>query len=63
MDWISSFGRRFWQAYTDGLCMTCPTYRCEGEASAADTPAAIDRRQDDVRAVRIEYAAIVRTTH
>ncbi len=47
MDWISSFGRRFVQAYTEGLTMSCPTYRC-----SHDMPAAIDQRQDNVRAVR-----------
>lgn len=47
MDWISSFGRRFVQAYTEGLAMSCPMHRC-----AQDMPAAIDQRQDKVRVVR-----------
>ena len=45
MDWISTFGRKFIHAYTEGLAMTCPMHRCSSE-----TPAAIDMRQDNVRA-------------
>lgn len=47
MDWISSFGRRFAQAYSEGLAMSCPVYRC-----SQDMPAAIDQRQDNVRVAR-----------
>lgn len=55
-EWVSTMGRRFWQAYSEGLVMTCPLHR------AGDTdpglPAAIDGSQDNVRAsLRPEYIA------
>lgn len=54
MDWFSTMGRRFWQAYTEGLAMNCPMHRCSGQ-----TPAHIDLRQDNVRAA-IKQGAPVR---
>jgi hypothetical protein len=52
-------GRRFIQAYTEGLAMTCPLHRAEDtNASFGAMPAAIDRSQDNVRAaLRPEFAS------
>lgn len=58
-DWVSKMGRRFWQAYSEGLVMTCPLHRAEDtEPGVAGLPAAIDGMQDNVRAsLRPEFAA------
>lgn len=48
MDWISHFGRRFWQAYQEGLVMPCPIHRAAADRSAEDTPCDIGLRQYDV---------------
>jgi hypothetical protein len=34
MDWISDFGRRFWQAYQEGLVMSCPVHRAAADRAA-----------------------------
>jgi hypothetical protein len=59
MSWVSTIGRRFLQAYSDGLVMTCPLHRdVDTFSSAGAMPAAIDRSQADVRAnLRPEFAA------
>lgn len=57
MSWVSSMGRRFWQAYSEGLVMTCPLHRAGMDADAV-LPAAIDRTQDNVQtALRTSIAA------
>lgn len=64
MSWVSTFGRRVLQAYSDGLVMQCPIHRAElalfGHIdnplgtppvtgdTGTSTPAAIGLRQDDV---------------
>ena len=51
MGWVSTMGRRFLQAYSEGLTMTCPMHRAEA------MPAAIDRLQDNVEVtLRPEFA-------
>jgi hypothetical protein len=60
MSWVSSMGRRFLQAYSEGLVMTCPMHRGAADhgLDAGKLPAAIDRPQDNVRAaLRPEVAA------
>lgn len=53
MSWVSTIGRRFLQAYSEGLMMSCPMHRVPDEL-----PAAIDQRQDNVRAaLRPDFAA------
>ena len=56
MSWVSTIGRRFLQAYSEGLVMTCPLHRA-GDIETS-MPAAIDQSQDNVRAaLRPEVAA------
>ncbi len=56
MSWVSTMGRRFLQAYSEGLVMTCPMHRAE-VLNASSAPAAIDQPQDNVQAsLRPEYA-------
>jgi hypothetical protein len=59
MSWVSIMGRRVWQAYTEGLAMTCPLHRAgDTHPDTAGMPAAIDRTQDDVLVtLRPEFAA------
>lgn len=65
MSWVSTMGRRFLQAYSEGLVMTCPLHRADVLYGAGDThpadgnmPAAINQSQDNVRAtLRPEFAA------
>ena len=61
MDWISDMGRRFWQAYTDGLAMSCPMHRviCESDPEANQSPCHIDMRQHDVH-VALQQSSAVR---
>ena len=63
MSWVSTMGRRFLQAYTEGLAMTCPlhreldAYHNEDHGSDGMMIAAIDRSQHDAHAaLRPEYA-------
>ncbi len=67
MNWVSTMGWKFIQAYSEGLVMTCPLYHGEllqtGRTDGADrpSPAAIDQSQADVGAsFRPEYAEVVR---
>ncbi|WP_353227100.1 hypothetical protein [Novosphingobium sp.] len=60
-DWVSDMGRRFLQAYTEGLAMSCPMHRSDMDsdmaASVGMMAAAIDQSQADVRgSFRPEYA-------
>lgn len=48
MDWISDFGRRFWQAYQEGLVMSCPIHRAAADRSADRAPCDIGMQQYDV---------------
>jgi len=59
MSWVSTMGRRFLQAYSEGLVMTCPLHRAgDTDTAQGAMPAAIDRSQDNVRAtLRPEFAA------
>ena len=60
MDWFSGIGRRFWQAYQDGLSMSCPAHRLESEeASDSVKPCHIGMRQDDV-AIVIQQRSTIR---
>ncbi len=63
MSWVSTMSRRFLQAYTEGLAMTCPLHRelglyhAEEQGTDGVMIAAIDRSQHDVRAaLRPEFA-------
>lgn len=71
MSWVSTMGRRFLQAYSEGLAMTCPQHRAGDLLDAAGVniaetgfdpgvprmPAAIDLTQHDLRAaLRPEFA-------
>ena len=65
-DWVSDMGRRFLQAYTEGLAMSCPMHRCDMDSDMASSlgtstlttmAAAIDQSQADVRgSLRPEFA-------
>jgi hypothetical protein len=59
MSWVSTMSRRVFQAYTEGLAMSCPLYRADDmPPETGGMAAAIDRSQDDVRAaLRPEFAA------
>jgi hypothetical protein len=59
MNWVSTVGRRFLQAYSEGLVMTCPLHRAVDTApSGGVMPAAINGSQADVHAaLRPEFAA------
>ena len=51
-------GRRFLQAYSEGLVMTCPLHRDVDTDVSGAMPAAIDQAQNNVRAtLRPEFAA------
>ncbi|EGD58453.1 hypothetical protein Y88_0508 [Novosphingobium nitrogenifigens DSM 19370] len=51
MNWVSNLGRRFLQAYSEGLAMSCPM-----SFTPDDMPAAIDLPQDNIRAsLRSEF--------
>ena len=63
MNWVSTMGRKFIQAYSEGLVMTCPLYHGDmlqtGRTDGAErqSPAAIDQSQANVGAsLRPEYA-------
>ncbi len=58
MSWVSTFGRRFLQAYTEGLAMTCPLHReIDGMDGGTPLPASINHPQDDVHAaLRPQFA-------
>jgi hypothetical protein len=59
MSWVSTIGRRFLQAYSEGLVMTCPLHRAgDSDPAVGAMPAEIDRSQDNVHAaLRPEFAA------
>ena len=53
MSWVSTMGRRFLLAYSEGLVMTCPMHRADdGAETGAMTPPAIDQLQDNLHAAR-----------
>ena len=71
MSWVSTVGRRFLLAYSEGLAMTCPQRRAgdllettgcniadaNSETAVPRTPAMIDLAQHDLRAaLRPEFA-------
>ena len=64
MSWVSTMGRKFIAAYSEGLVMTCPMHRAEvffnaGDQATGHAPGAIDKSQDNVRAaLRPEYAGV-----
>jgi len=59
MNWVSTVGRRFLQAYSEGLVMNCPLHRAgDTDPSVGVMPAAINGSQADVRVtLRPEFAA------
>lgn len=66
MSWVSTMGRRFLQAYSEGLVMTCPMHRAAMDDLLL--PAAIDRAQDNVHAAlspagRIEAQGFTTVRH
>jgi hypothetical protein len=51
MSWVSTMGRRFLQAYSEGLVMTCPMHRAsDTDTTGGLNAAAIDQPQDNLHA-------------
>jgi len=69
MSWVSSMGRRFLHAYSEGLVLTCPMHRAEAffdhdDQAGGQMPAAINTSQDNVQAsLRPEYAGYAGVRH
>jgi len=63
MDWVSTFGRRFLIAYTEGLAMNCPRHLAEcgsdKTSSARVSVADIGMRAGDVGII-IQQSTTVR---
>lgn len=70
MSWVSTMGRKFIAAYTEGLVMTCPMHRAAALLAESDragdyqpdgqAPAAIGTSQHNVRAsLRPEFAGLL----